>query len=395
MDAYQILREICKKHEVTLLTFASDEDRRFVPALSAICCDVVTIPVPALPGTKKSVLYTLLSFGSKMPIVARMAHSQRMVACLRELMLTGNFDLVHVEFTQMAHYVRFLAGTSAVIDESDIAFVRRQRFTNTITFVPKRALLQWDTLKLKKYELGFCSEFDAILVRTASDRSLLKSVLPQKKVEVILPWVDFSFADRVAGESDGEDLLFYGAMWRPVNEQAAIYFIERILPLVQSRLPEQRFVILGSRPTARLRKMGSRNITVCGFVEDIAPFYQRTAVVVVPLLSGAGIKGKVLQALGCGKPVVTTSVGAEGISASEADGLFVRDDPADFAECVLWLLGGKRHLQFRGAARAFIKKDYDWLASIRRLEDVYAEVARRQHPPTIQNKPRLATPAST
>jgi glycosyltransferase involved in cell wall biosynthesis len=130
---------------------------------------------------------------------------------------------------------------------------------------------------------------------------------------------------------------------------------------------------------------------VCGFAEDIEPFYQRTAVAVVPLLSGSGVKGKVLQALGCGRPVVTTSVGAEGIPASEADGLFVRDDPAAFADCVLWLLRGSTYLKFRGPARAFVREHYDWQASIQRLEHVYSEVVQQRVPAMVEEKALAAT----
>ncbi len=382
MDADHLLREICWNHEVTLLTFATPEDERYVPALSAICRQVVTVPVPALPGTKKSVLYTAMSFGSSLPAVARMVHSSRMVAQLTDLLRAGHFDLAHVEFTQMAHYVRYLTGTPAVIDESDIAYVRRQRFTDTVESALKRAVLQWDTRKLKQYELGYCSRFDGILVRTECDRQLLNAAVPGKQIEVVPPWVDFSFADRIAVAPAGEDLLFYGAMWRPVNEQAALYFLDQILPWIQARVPEQRFVVLGSRPSARLQERSSRQVSVCGYVEDVAPYYQRTAVAVVPLLSGAGIKGKVLQALGCGKPVVTTSIGAEGIPATEADGLFVRDDPAGFADCVLWLLRDRTYLQFQHPARAFIHNHYDWRAGMDRLERLYAEIGQR-HTPAI------------
>jgi glycosyltransferase involved in cell wall biosynthesis len=120
--------------------------------------------------------------------------------------------------------------------------------------------------------------------------------------------------------------------------------------------------------------MQGEKVCVTGYVEDVAPYYSRACVVVVPLRSGSGIKGKIVQALACGKPVVTTSVGAEGIPAAERDGLFIRDDPQPFAECVRWLLEQRRYLDFREPARQFVRRFYDWKAGVERLEHLYREV---------------------
>jgi len=340
-----------------------------------MCDEVITVPVPASPGTPKYFLYTALSFLSGLPAIARMSHSAEMVAQLRALLARNEFDLVQIEFTQMAHYVKYLEGIPAIIDESDIAYIRRRRFANTITSYSKRKLLDWDTQKLRKYEIGFCSKYRGILVRTDCDRKTLLQEIPGAYIEVIPPWVDISFCGQVVPERAENHLLFYGAMWRPVNEQAAVYFLEKIFPKVVAEEPDARFTILGSRPSSRLQNVASHQVQVTGFVSDVLPFYNQTAVVVVPLLSGAGIKGKIVQALACGKPVVTTSVGGEGIPASEADGLFVRDDPQQFADCVLLLLRGKRYLNYFHPARSFFTRYYNWTDGIDRIEALYQKLA--------------------
>jgi len=376
LDAYHLLRELSKRNEVTLLSFAAGEDRKQIPSLREMCRSVITVDPPALPGSNRYLFYTGLSFGSKLPAIARMSHSRHMVHALLEQFSHQQFDIVHVEFTQMAHYVEYLNGVPAVLDESDLAFVRRERFARTTKSLTTRILLEWDTRKLKEYEIHYCGRFDGILVRTQQDKNVLKGFLPTARIEVISPWVDLSFAGRIDQLPAEEELLFYGAMWRPVNDQAAIYFINEILPRIRSKRPNTKLTVLGSRPGKRLTELQAKNVVVTGYVEDVAPYYSRASVVIVPLLSGAGIKGKVIQGLACGKPVVTTSVGAEGIPAAEEDGLFVHDDPQHFAERVLWLLEERRYLSFRDPARRFARKFHDWAAGVSRLEGLYEEIAK-------------------
>jgi len=375
LDAHYILRELCRKHEVTLLSFASAEDRKHLPGLQTMCREVVALDPPALPRSALYFLYTGLSFASQLPAIARMSHSKPMVQALRQRIASGGFDLVHVEFTQMAHYVEFIDGVPAILDESDIAFVRRERFAQTTDSRAARLLLNWDTRKLKEYEIRYGGRFQGILVRTDHDRQFLQSLVPGARIEVFPPWVDLSFAGRVREEPQEENLLFYGAMWRPANEQAVSYFLKQIFPTIRVSNPAVKFSVLGSRPSERLRRMQGEKVRVTGYAEDVAPYYSRACVVVVPLLSGSGIKGKIVQALACGKPVVTTSVGAEGIPGAERDGLFVRDDPQSFAECVRWLLEQRRYLGFREPARQFVRRFYDWKAGVERLENLYAEVS--------------------
>jgi glycosyltransferase involved in cell wall biosynthesis len=292
-----------------------------------------------------------------------------MVAAIRRVRSQRAFDLAVVEFTQMAHYIEYLRGIPAILDESDIAFVRRHRFAAT-TRPPLRWLLRWDTRKLRSYELEHARRFDAILVRTEHDRRFLEGLLPGKRIQVLPPWVDCSFAGQTNGVPLRDVILFYGAMWRPVNEQAAQFLAEKVLPHVRQRRPDVQLVILGSRPGLRVRNLAGRNVVVTGFVPDVSAHYRQCCVAVIPLLSGSGIKGKVVQALACGKPVVTTSVGAEGIPATEEDGLFIRDSAQSIAACVSWLLEDRRYLNYQQPARRFFRKYYDWPGGVRRLLDL-------------------------
>src|SRR5205823_1679221 len=139
-----------------------------------------------------------------------------------------------------------------------------------------------------------------------------------------------------------------------------LWAAREVLPLVRERVPDSRLLLVGSRPPAAVRALASDAVEVPGWVDSIAPWYQRAAVALVPLRAGSGIRGKILQALGVGRPVVSTPVGAEGIDATEKDGLFVRADPAELAEALVTLLEGGEHERRHEAGRRWFDTTYRW-----------------------------------
>ena len=380
LDVYHLIRELATKHEVTLLSFATDHDLQYLSHLKQICYEVITIAAPATPQTFKYFLFTGVSLFSPYPAIALMTQSAEMKRTIIKKLSEENFDIIHVEFSQMAHYIthikRIAKQVPAVIDESDIAFVRRGRFASNMSSI-KRLLLLWDTKKLKYYELRYCSRYDAILVRTKKDLQTLKSYLPEKRFQILPAWIDTSFANQIRREPLEENLMFYGAMWRPVNADAAIFFAKQIFPYIQRERPDVKFLIVGSRPPRSVLELQSDKIIVTGYVEDVAPYYNKSAVVVAPLRAGSGIKGKILQALACGKPVVTTSVGAEGIEAGKSDGLFVADNAEEFAQCILNLLRNRKYLEYYECAKRYFENNYDWSEGIARLEELYIQLRNR------------------
>ncbi len=311
-----------------------------------------------------------------------MSNSSELFQRVRHLVKTEHFDVAHVQYTQLAHYIRSLGDVPAVLEEGDIAFIRRRRFADSLPNSLKKLLLRHDTAKLQEYEIAYCRLYDGVLVRSEADKEILSNWVPSDRIAVFPPWLDLSLAERVSPIPTAQDVMFYGAMWRPVNEQAAVLFAQKVWPAILTKAPDSRFLIVGSRPSSAVQKLQGSHVIVTGFVPDVAPFYSQSAVVVAPLIAGSGIKGKVLQALAYGRPVVTTSVGAEGIAATENDGLFIRDEPEQMTECVSALLLGRSYLQYRIPARDFIARNYDWHSGVERVQEMYRSAINRKRPST-------------
>lgn len=161
-----------------------------------------------------------------------------------------------------------------------------------------------------------------------------------------------------------ERLLFTGTMSYPPNAQGARWLVERVLPAIRARHPGVTLEIVGRNPPAAVRQLAGDGVTVTGRVPDLASHFTSAAVVVAPLLSGSGTKLKVLEAMAAGRPVVTTTVGAEGIDARDDAHLRVTDSPEDFAATVAQLLDDRDEAErLARNGRELVAARYSWHAS--------------------------------
>jgi polysaccharide biosynthesis protein PslH len=190
--------------------------------------------------------------------------------------------------------------------------------------------------------------------------------------EKIISIKDVNNKNAEIGEK-GPVLLFTGAMDYYANVEGVSWFHDEIFPLIKRKLPESKFLIVGSNPHPAVKKLGENNgVIVTGFVNDIRPYYQMADICIIPLRLARGVQNKVLEAMSMGKPVVVTSKAIEGIMAVSGDQVFVKDTPASFAEAVFQLFKDNSLRNSMGMhARKFILDNYDWEANIKKFSQLF------------------------
>jgi glycosyltransferase involved in cell wall biosynthesis len=211
---------------------------------------------------------------------------------------------------------------------------------------------------------------DVVLAATPSDRDALLADQPDLHVEV-LPTIHpdgpggAAFADRVG-------LMFIGGFWHQPNEDGICWFVEEIFPLIEKRIPGIELQIVGSNMTDRVRALDSATVHALGFVDDPHPLFNRSRVFVAPLRYGAGMKGKVGHSMSLGLPVVTTSIGAEGMDLTHGETALIADDPAGFAEAVVRLHADARLWQrISVAGRSHVAERFSPDAVLGLLRELY------------------------
>jgi glycosyltransferase involved in cell wall biosynthesis len=168
-------------------------------------------------------------------------------------------------------------------------------------------------------------------------------------------------------------LVFSGAMdWMP-NEDAMVYFIKRMWPRIRQQIPNASLCVVGRNPSRALVELAANHqgIEITGIVDDIRPFVHRAAVYVVPLRIGGGTRLKIFEAMAMGKAIVSTTIGAEGLPVHPGQDILIVDDPEQFADTTIRLLGDSVQREELGrAARELVNRTYSWDAVVQPFETV-------------------------
>ncbi len=368
---FHLLRWLSGRYRCDLVSF-SDSPVEADSPLRDLCDQIVTVP-PPVRNTSGRVRTTFLS---PMPDMALRLRSDQMYQALRPLLERRRYDIIQIEGIEMAPYGLWAAGILRehggspwiVFDDHNAEYVLQKRAFLTDVRNPLRwpgalySFIQW--LKLRRYEREVCLRSDAVVAVSGRDAEALRSLDDRIDPIVVPNGVDTS---RYGGFREEQKtipptLVFTGKMdFRP-NVDAMTWFASAIWPRIRAGDQSVRLLVVGQKPHPKVQRLGENpGITVTGFVPDIRPYIASAHVYVVPLRMGGGTRLKVLQAMAMGKAIVSTSLGAEGIGASDGREILLRDDPEAFAEAVTSLLAdGARRRSLGEAARKFVEERFDW-----------------------------------
>jgi glycosyltransferase involved in cell wall biosynthesis len=244
---------------------------------------------------------------------------------------------------------------------------------------PRAALLRAEAARYRRHVVRLLPRYAAAVAVSTLEAAEVRA-LGLTKVELIPTGVDTE-ALRPAPEPPASPprLLFTGTMSYPPNHQGIRWFAERVWPAVRAALPDAQLDVVGKEPPEEVRALDGRDgIAVHGFVPSMAPYFARAHAVVVPILTGAGIRVKIVEAMSAGRAVVSTPLGWEGLAQLEPGRhLLVADEPAAFAEAAVRLLRDPvLRARMAADARALAEREYDWRSLGDALERVLADAAR-------------------
>jgi glycosyltransferase involved in cell wall biosynthesis len=210
-----------------------------------------------------------------------------------------------------------------------------------------------------------------------------RAVFPARVVPIAVDVQELAYSPRT---SEARHVVSVATMFYPPNVEGVHWFATEVFPSIRRQFPAARFYIVGSRPPLKISRLGERDtgVVVTGYVADLEPILRQSAVMVVPVHSGSGMRVKILDAFARGIPVVSTTVGAEGIDARKGEHLLIADSPEEFAQAVIQTLAEPAEADRRaGAARELVETRYDWRTALQGLDEVYpASFRLRDHSPS-------------
>ncbi|MBI2819055.1 MAG: glycosyltransferase [Acidobacteria bacterium] len=304
---------------------------------------------------------------------------------LEKMIYLHDIDLIQFEYTQLAQYRLPLRNIPQCLFEHDLYFrsVGRQLFSGNGGWIQKtQAGLEW--LRGLRYEVSAAEQFDAVFTCHEPEQRVLESLLANGQ-----PWIlpglrsaiDAAGYPFPGGPRQADSLLFVGNFQHRPNAEGLEYFRDKILPLIRARRPGVTLHIVGAGAVKDdVQKFAGEGIRLHGQVPDIREPLGKYAVFVCPIQTGAGVRVKILEAFASGIPVVSTSLGAEGLATKSNEEIILADTPADFAEgCLRLLEDSSAARSMAASARRLVEARYNWPVVMERLDWVYRELVHRRH----------------
>src|SRR6266511_2375574 len=238
----------------------------------------------------------------------------------------------------------------------------------------RRRLLRSESNRVRRFIAAEYGRFDRLVVVSDPDRDALREVDPSLDVAVVPNGVDVDFyAPDPDATRDPNRIVFTGLMSYAPNVLAAEYLARRIFPRVRATCPHAHLVLAGRAPTPRVRALAELDgVAVTGEVPDIRPWLTGSSVYACPMISGTGIKNKLLEAMACGMPCVATPLALQGLRATSERELLVGRTEEELAGALVRVLGDEELANCLGReARAYACTEHDWQAVARAYEQVY------------------------
>jgi len=300
-------------------------------------------------------------------------------------------DAVQIDYTILGQYAAAYSHIPCFLFEHDIFFQALWRKMKTGQFTYAGII---EYLRMLRYELQLLKQVTGVQVCSRASEQYLVSYLPQLRERIrsdLRAAIELSNYRFITGPREPKTMLFIGSFRHTPNLTALIWFMERVLPLILAKEPEAKLVVIGSdSPDCLKRFENRRQVEILGFVPDISHALARYSVFVCPVLSGSGIRVKLLEAFASGIPVVSTRMGAEGFPTTSGQVCELADSPEAFAASVLRLFADPDYaaaLAWR--AREMVVRNHDARVVITRLEATYRAAAHR-HRPALSPEERSA-----
>jgi sugar transferase (PEP-CTERM/EpsH1 system associated) len=385
LRTWHLMRHLARDHEITYLSFA---DPQTSPAeregMREVCAHLQLIPRHDPPkGSRAFYLDAAARVFDPLPYAAGKYRSAAYRERVDALLASGGFDLVVCDFLVPAVNMPRRLPCPAVLFthnvEAEIWRRHHERQGNPL----QRMLFGQQWRRMLRFEGDTVGRFDLVLAVSDSDRDTLLRLYPEQlraPVFTVPTGVDTSyFAPRPERPIAPRHLVFTGSMdWIP-NEDAMKHFCGEILPRIRAEEPEVTLSIVGRAPTPAVQRLAQiAGVEVTGTVPDVRDHIDRAAVYIVPIRIGGGTRLKIFEAMGMGKAIVSTTVGAEGLPVTDGRDVVIADSAPAFAEAVVALIRDPaRRLHLERAARELVVARHDWSAVTGELEPALLSAAAR------------------
>jgi len=374
----QVLRHVAAHHDVVYCTFVrSTQEVQDAEKLREICQQVSTVPIERSRLSDVRFLIESLIMGDS--FILRRDDRVSMQDMVRKLLREERIDVLHVDQLNMMRFVPPDWKGTVILDEHNAVWQVVQRLQKGASNPLSRWLLGREVRIIRKLEGAACRRAQLVLAVSEHDQQALRDVAGESApIEVIPITVDAGRfgATWEARDPQSDKLFTIGTMFWPPNSEGVIWWLREGYKHLHNICPNVIYDIVGARPPHALQMQveSCQGVYLHGYVADVEPFWRNASLLAVPILSGGGVRVKILEAMARGVPVVSTTIGCEGLAVRHGEHLLIADTPEEFAfACARILQNKKLAYLLAQNARQLILEQYDASVALRLLDAAYTQ----------------------
>jgi len=294
---------------------------------------------------------------------------------LEQKLIESDFDIVQLEGLFMASYIpiiRKYSKAKIVLRAHNIEYLIWDRHLKMSKSLFQKIYLGIQSKRLRRFEHEIFRSVDAIVPITDADANYI-SERSSSPIHTAITGVDFKkYPKRISSDLNPLSIFHFGSMdWIP-NQEAVDWFLANCWPIICRQVPEAKFVIAGRNIPKRYKILANERILIRENVPESAEIYNQFNIMIVPVLSGSGMRIKIVEGMCFGKAIVSTKIGAEGIFADHEKHIVLHDNSTDFANAIIYLLQNeKKRISLEENALVFARNHFDYLPIAEKLVDFY------------------------
>lgn len=372
--AHYLIRQLAPRNEITLWSFADDQN-------DTLQNEISTWPIKTrlFPKPRHRLIEYYLLHGHHGGWFQYQWQSPALSSALTAADRTGEFDLIVIHTPFLSGYLPAITKTPVVLQAIDCMSSWFRQAASVETGLLKRWHLRLESRKATWVEQNVYSLARAVTLVSPVDADIIAQHLPAARVHVVTNGIDLPLFPMLNEPPDPATVIFSGVMDYAPNVDAVRRFYREVWPDLVASRPTVKWLIVGKNPTADVRSLAAadQRITVTGYVDQLRPYFQRATVVISPLNIGTGFKNKVLEALALGRPMVVSPISLPGTSAADGVHLLVADRPTEWVTKINSLLDNRQE-QLRLASNGRrLAENSDWSVVAGHYEQLYQQVSRK------------------
>jgi glycosyltransferase involved in cell wall biosynthesis len=373
----QVLRHLALRHHVVYCTFIRNlKETQQAEKLNEICCRVSTVPIKR--SRMSDIRFILESLATGDSFLLRRDDCAAMRSMVCQLLDEEHIDVLHVDQLNMMRFVPADWSGTIILDQHNAVWQVIERLRKGIRNPLSRWFLGREVRLIRNLEGTACQRSQMVLAVSEQDKQALQEVANDSAIKVVPITIDVKSFDaiRMARNPQSSRLLTIGTMFWPPNSEGVIWWLKNGYESLHTICPELTYDIVGARPPRALQALARqrKGVKLHSYIADIASFWTHATALVVPILSGGGVRVKILEAMAMGLPVISTTIGCEGLAVHNGEHLLIADTPDNFVNACFTLLQDKElaHHLAQNARRLVLEK-YDAPVALRALDDAYEE----------------------